>query len=399
MGLFALRSRPRPTAFARTSTVRPGPTFREIYRAALRLTRRPAEAEDLAQEVFLQAWKSFERFERGTNCRAWLYRILWNVDHQRMRKKLPVTLGVEGEALLAESLAAEETDADGDPRRGSLRRARGAFRGAPPDPSPLGRRGVHVQGNRCPSQGADRHRDVPPLAGPERAPGKGARDRGGGRDVRKPARRPRRKPVTAPLQLRDYACAKVRRRLDSYLIGELSVDLSHEILEHLDRCPACRQSPGHARSSRASLRACGRGDARSARRIRGRSARVARPHADAATRAGVSSSCGLPPRRRRSGRWLALSRAGAPGPRGRQSRPSSRSSTRPRRDLAALDHKDCARAGNWPHEAASAEAFTGGVDAPLAAAARAAAARACPATPRLRARVRSRGGDDASTSS
>lgn len=84
------------------------PHFREIYRAAYRLARRPAEAEDLSQEVFLQAWKSFGRFERGTNCRAWLYRILWNVHHQRLRKKVPVPLGAEEEARLAETLAAEE---------------------------------------------------------------------------------------------------------------------------------------------------------------------------------------------------------------------------------------------------------------------------------------------------
>lgn len=45
--------------------------------------------------------------------------------------------------------------------------------------------------------------------------------------------------MNAALNVRDYACAKVRRRMDSYLAGELSVDLSHEILEHLDRCPAC----------------------------------------------------------------------------------------------------------------------------------------------------------------
>ena len=45
--------------------------------------------------------------------------------------------------------------------------------------------------------------------------------------------------MNAALNVRDYACAKVRRRLDSYLAGELSVDLSHEILEHLDRCPDC----------------------------------------------------------------------------------------------------------------------------------------------------------------
>lgn len=45
--------------------------------------------------------------------------------------------------------------------------------------------------------------------------------------------------MNAALNVRDYACAKVRRRLDSYLAGELSVDLSHEMLEHLDRCAAC----------------------------------------------------------------------------------------------------------------------------------------------------------------
>lgn len=83
------------------------PHFREISRSAYRLARNGGEAEDLAQEVFLQAWKSFARFERGTNCRAWLYRILWNVHHQKLRKKLPVPLGAEGEARLAETLAAE----------------------------------------------------------------------------------------------------------------------------------------------------------------------------------------------------------------------------------------------------------------------------------------------------
>lgn len=68
--------------------------FREITRAALRLTRRPAEAEDLASEVFLQAWKSFGKFESGTNCRAWLYKILWNVNQQRVRKRVPFTLAL-----------------------------------------------------------------------------------------------------------------------------------------------------------------------------------------------------------------------------------------------------------------------------------------------------------------
>jgi anti-sigma factor RsiW len=60
--------------------------------------------------------------------------------------------------------------------------------------------------------------------------------------------------VNAALNVRDYACAKVRRRLDSYLGGELSVDLSHEILEHLDRCPACAAELKARENLRAAVR-------------------------------------------------------------------------------------------------------------------------------------------------
>ncbi|MFQ5692743.1 MAG: sigma-70 family RNA polymerase sigma factor [Nitrospinota bacterium] len=56
-----------------------------IYRAALRLSRDPAEAEDLTQEVFLRAYRSFHQFERGTNCRAWLFKILKNAFINRER--------------------------------------------------------------------------------------------------------------------------------------------------------------------------------------------------------------------------------------------------------------------------------------------------------------------------
>jgi len=58
-----------------------------MYGAALRMTKNPQRAEDLTSEVFAKAWKSFHQFERGTNMRAWLYRILTNTYINQYRKK------------------------------------------------------------------------------------------------------------------------------------------------------------------------------------------------------------------------------------------------------------------------------------------------------------------------
>jgi RNA polymerase sigma-70 factor (ECF subfamily) len=49
-----------------------------LYGAALRMTKNPADAEDLVQETYLKAYRSYASFEKGTNIRAWLYRILTN---------------------------------------------------------------------------------------------------------------------------------------------------------------------------------------------------------------------------------------------------------------------------------------------------------------------------------
>jgi RNA polymerase sigma-70 factor (ECF subfamily) len=51
---------------------------RQLYSAALRMTRNPADAEDLVQETFLKAYRAYDSFEEGTNLKAWLYRILTN---------------------------------------------------------------------------------------------------------------------------------------------------------------------------------------------------------------------------------------------------------------------------------------------------------------------------------
>ena len=59
----------------------------DLYRTAVRLTMSQTEADDLVQETYMQAWKSFDHYEVGTNCRAWLYKILFNkFDHHRRRK-------------------------------------------------------------------------------------------------------------------------------------------------------------------------------------------------------------------------------------------------------------------------------------------------------------------------
>src|SRR5215469_13162796 len=62
------------------------PHAKDLFRMASSLLRNSAEAEDAVQECLLQAWKCFDRFEPGTNCRAWLYKILFHVvSHQRRK--------------------------------------------------------------------------------------------------------------------------------------------------------------------------------------------------------------------------------------------------------------------------------------------------------------------------
>jgi len=68
-----------------------------LYSAALRMTRNAADAEDLVQETYLKAYRSFGSFEEGTNLRAWLYRILTNtfINSYRAAKRRPEVTDVE----------------------------------------------------------------------------------------------------------------------------------------------------------------------------------------------------------------------------------------------------------------------------------------------------------------
>lgn len=63
----------------------------QLYSAAMRMTRNPADAEDLVQETYLRAYRSYRTFEAGTNLRAWLFRILTNayINSYRAKQRRP----------------------------------------------------------------------------------------------------------------------------------------------------------------------------------------------------------------------------------------------------------------------------------------------------------------------
>jgi RNA polymerase sigma-70 factor (ECF subfamily) len=67
------------------------PLMDSLYAAAMRMTRNPADAEDLVQETYLKAYRGFGGFTEGTNLKAWLYRILTNtyINSYRAKKRRP----------------------------------------------------------------------------------------------------------------------------------------------------------------------------------------------------------------------------------------------------------------------------------------------------------------------
>ncbi|MGD9590625.1 MAG: sigma-70 family RNA polymerase sigma factor [Pyrinomonadaceae bacterium] len=79
----------------------------DLYRTAKRLTRNETDADDLVQETFMQAWRSFASYELGTNCRAWLYKILFNkYDHHRRKQYTQSKYFQEADELVLELSAA-----------------------------------------------------------------------------------------------------------------------------------------------------------------------------------------------------------------------------------------------------------------------------------------------------
>ena len=74
-----------------TFTEQASPHFDGLYAAAMRMTRNPADAEDLVQETLIRAYRGFEGLSDGTNLRAWLYRILTNtfINSYRAKQRRP----------------------------------------------------------------------------------------------------------------------------------------------------------------------------------------------------------------------------------------------------------------------------------------------------------------------
>jgi RNA polymerase sigma-70 factor (ECF subfamily) len=95
----------RSARFERTAM----PFLNQLYSAALRMTRNPADAEDLVQETFVKAFAAFAQFEEGTNLKAWLYRILTNTFINNYRKKQREPQQSSGDSVEDWQLAAAES--------------------------------------------------------------------------------------------------------------------------------------------------------------------------------------------------------------------------------------------------------------------------------------------------
>ena len=82
-----------------------------LYGMALRLTRRPQDAEDLVQDTYLKAFRAADQFERGTNLKAWLFTILHNTFRNKLRSngRNPVDVNSETVERAADVAGDEHT--------------------------------------------------------------------------------------------------------------------------------------------------------------------------------------------------------------------------------------------------------------------------------------------------
>ena len=91
------------------------PYLDQLYGGAMRMTRNPADAEDLVQETFVKAFAAFDSFTEGTNLRAWLFRIMTNayINDYRKRQRQPYLASADdltdGQLLDAQSRASTDS--------------------------------------------------------------------------------------------------------------------------------------------------------------------------------------------------------------------------------------------------------------------------------------------------
>ncbi len=130
------RTAPRRDVFMKATA----PMIDGLYGAALRLTRSRAAADDLVQETLLSAWQAWDRFEEGTNLRAWLHRILVNgyITQYRRQKRERRALDIESdpsrrELFLSDSQAIFEGPEGGVQYQGLGRTLRDALDALPDD--------------------------------------------------------------------------------------------------------------------------------------------------------------------------------------------------------------------------------------------------------------------------
>ncbi len=91
-----------------------------LYSAALRLTKNERDAEDLVQDTCMRAYRFFDKFERGTNMKAWLFKILTNTFINKYRRKVKertVTEGAEREAVHERFISRDATDFAANPEQ------------------------------------------------------------------------------------------------------------------------------------------------------------------------------------------------------------------------------------------------------------------------------------------
>lgn len=86
------------------------PLLERLYGAAMKWTRRPEDAADLVQDTLLRGYRAFDQFCPGTNCKAWLFTIMYSifVNRYHRERRAPETISIEdAEELLSRSLAVD----------------------------------------------------------------------------------------------------------------------------------------------------------------------------------------------------------------------------------------------------------------------------------------------------